>query len=407
MEEIELSIFQHGENVVAQLQALLAQFEKQERIHVNLSVIPFAGAWSHMVEIALYQHGPDVSEVGSTWLGDFHRMNALRPYEAAEIRSLGGAEVFLPAAWKSGSTGVEPSGTAAVWGIPWVADTRVVFYRKDVLEQAGIDETTAFKSHAALESTLARIQETSQLAPASQMAPISLPTSRSRITLHNLASWIWKEGGEFLSPDGKQILFDQPAARQGMRQYFSLAKYLPPALHGLDDSQAGEAFLQGRSAVTVSGHWLVFGLGADPKVQEQTRVAPVPGVSFAGGFHLVIWRHSRKASAAFKLVEFLAGRNVPEGIFPGVGLPVRMDTIENTPLKQQPLFKELLGVLDGARSFPSGHIWGLVEKQLTDLTPHIWNEILALPDRGDLAAIDAILDEYLSPLVRRLKITIG
>ncbi|HNT22849.1 MAG TPA: extracellular solute-binding protein [Anaerolineales bacterium] len=401
MDEIELSIFQHSDDVTQNMQTLLAQFEKQERIHVNLTVMPFPGAWARMVEFALYQHGPDVSQVGSTWLGDFERMNALRPYLATEIRGLGGAEAFLPAAWNSGSSGSEGVGGSMTWGIPWLADTRVIFYRKDVLEQAGIDETTAFASSAALDATLSRIQETSQL------APLSLSTQRSRITLHNLASWIWNEGGEFLSPDGKKILFDQPAARQGMRQYFSLAKYLSPSLSGLDDSQAGEAFIQGQAAVTVSGHWLVFGFGANPQIQQCIRIAPLPGISFAGGFHLVIWQHSRKATAAYKLVEFLAGRNTPNSLFPSMGLPVRKDTIDNTPLKQQPLFKELIGVLDGARSFPSGHIWGLVEKQLTDLAPYIWKDILSLPDRSDIKAIDAILDQYLTPLARRLKITIG
>ncbi len=401
MDEIELSIFQHGNDVTKNMQALLAQFEKQERIHVNLTVMPFPGAWSRMVEFALYQHGPDVSQVGSTWLGDFQRMNALRPYLSTEIRSLGGAEAFLPAAWNSGSSSGEVINSPMVWGIPWVADTRVIFYRKDLLEQAGIDETTAFTSHAALDATLNRIQETSQL------PPLSLSTQRSRITLHNLASWIWNEGGEFLSSDGKKILFDQPAARQGMCKYFSLAKYISLSLSGLEDSQAGEAFAQGQAAVTISGHWLVFGLGANPQVQQFIRVAPVPGVSFAGGFHLVIWQHSRKTSAAYKLVEFLAGRNAPDSFFPALGLPVRQDIIKNTPLKQQPLFKELIGVLDGARSFPSGHIWGLVEKQLTDLAPYIWKDVLALPDRGDVTAIDAILDQYLTPLARRLKITIG
>ncbi len=401
MEEIEFSVFEHGAEVIENLQELLAAFEKQERIRVRLNVMPFSGAWARLVEIALYHHGPDVSNVGNTWVGDFQRMNALRLYSPAEIQRLGGAEAFLPAAWQSGSTAGEASAAPKIWGIPWAADTRVIFYRKDVLEQAGVDAATAFASHEALENTLARIQATSPI------APLSLPTRRSRITLHNLASWIWQEGGEFLSADGKNILFDQPAARQGMRKYFSLAKYLPPSLHHLDDSQAGEAFIQGQAAITLSGHWLSIGLEPNLQAKQQTRVAPVPGVPFAGGFHLVVWKHSRKEAAAFKLIEFLAGSNMGASIFPGMGLPVRMDMIENTALKQQPLFAEMIGSLDRARSFPSGHIWGLVEKQLTDRIPAIWADVLALPDRGDIDALDAILDQYLAPLARRLKITIG
>ncbi|MBN2146317.1 MAG: extracellular solute-binding protein [Anaerolineales bacterium] len=402
MEEIEFSIFQHGPGALENLHALMEQFEQKHGIHVRLNILPFSGAWARMMEMALYQHGPDISEVGSTWLGDFERMNALRPFTPAEVRSLGGSDAFLPASWLSGTASGERAGSPrTVWAIPWVTDTRVIFYRRDVLEQAGIDEAEAFTSHEALMNTLARIQEKGKL------PPLSIPSQRSRITLHNLASWIWKEEGGFLSPDGKKLLFDLPPARRGMRQYFSLARYLTQETQGLDDSQAGQVFMQGRAAVTVSGQWLVFGLNADPLVERETRVSRVPGVSFAGGFHLVIWQYSTKTPAALKLVDFLAGNNPPESVYPGVGLPVRVEHIKTTPIRQQPLFKEIIEVLDGARAFPSGHMWGLIEKQLADMIPNIWRDVLALPDRGDEAAIDAILDRYISPLAHRLKVMFG
>ena len=71
------------------LRSLLAEFEAKQRIRVHLTVMPFAGAWSAMVRMALYEDGPDVSAVGTSWVGDFVRMNALRPYQEAEVRALG------------------------------------------------------------------------------------------------------------------------------------------------------------------------------------------------------------------------------------------------------------------------------------------------------------------------------
>lgn len=66
MGTIEFSIFDHGPEAVELMGSTLAKFERQHRIHMNLEVIPYQGAWARMVQIALYNDGPAVSEIGST-----------------------------------------------------------------------------------------------------------------------------------------------------------------------------------------------------------------------------------------------------------------------------------------------------------------------------------------------------
>src|SRR5512136_2051457 len=100
MEEVSFSVFDHGADAIAHLRSLLAEFERRQHVRVHLTVLPFEGAWNAMVRMALYMDGPDVSAVGTSWVGDFVRMDALRPYSGAEVRALGDAESFLKASWQ-------------------------------------------------------------------------------------------------------------------------------------------------------------------------------------------------------------------------------------------------------------------------------------------------------------------
>jgi multiple sugar transport system substrate-binding protein len=413
MEEIEFSIFDQGPDAVDLVRNLLSDFESREKVHINLTVMPFSGSWARLVQVALYHDGPDVSMIGSTWVSDFVRMNALRPFTLQEIRTLGGAESFLPASWRSSTS--EEAGIASIWAVPWLTDTRLLYYHRAPMEKAGLDPLTAFQSADALESTLQRLQA------CGVESPIVIPTLRSRIGMHHLACYIWGAGGDFLSPDGNEIVFDQPAARQGMKNYLHLGRYLSTAARGLGDGQTDNHFWS-EAAITFSGQWLA----TDPRMGtgisdggSLVGIASIPGVPFVGGFHLVTWQHTNKARTAIKLIDYLAGpyagfrgHSTNFSPYPSMGLPARLELIDRFPPPgpddptapiYQPPFSAILPLLKEGHALPAGHMWGLIEKHLTDLLPILWEEVLA-SENSDL---DAILNKFIPPLVRRLKLSLS
>jgi len=62
--EIEFSIQAPDADLI---QPLLAEFEAKYHIQVKLRLLTWDAAWSELVKVALYNDGPDISEVGSTW----------------------------------------------------------------------------------------------------------------------------------------------------------------------------------------------------------------------------------------------------------------------------------------------------------------------------------------------------
>ena len=389
MVELELSMMQHGDDPIRGIRLLLDQFEAEQHIHVRLTLLPWDIAWVELVKVALYGHGPDVSEIGTTWIGNLIAMNTLRPFASMELAMLGGAAAFLPSSWQSSAV----LGEKEVCAIPWLADTRLIYYRRDLLDKAGVDVATAFSSPRQLALTLGRLSDHGI------DLPWVVPNRYAWNTLHNIVSWVWGAGGDFVTADGKRVIFDQPEARAGMKAYFELYRYLAPEARHLDGIQSDAFFSQRQVAVTITGPWLMlWNRRPNPSVVANWGVALPPGAPFVGGSNLVVWRHTQHEREALKLVKFLTSKQIQLQNSTIGMLPVRLEILAEPAFADDPVQAVMGQALRAGRSFPALRLWGLIEDKLIHVYTQLWTDILQSPDPD----IDALLGKYLPPLAEQL-----
>ena len=390
--EIEFSLMADS---AANIQPLLDQFEAAHGLRVRLRLMRWDTAWSDLVKVALYGDGPDLSEIGSTWLGDLVAMNALRPFSEPELALLGGGPAFLPSTW----LGSQLVGDPHQWAVPWLTGARLLFYRRDLLAQAGLDPAAAFADPAHLHATVAA------LAAASVAVPWTVPTGPTHTTLLNIASWVWGAGGDLISPDGKRTTFSHPAARAGMRAYYALGQFLAPAVQALTGLQPDGQFLDSpETAITLSGPWLCGAAQSRPALAAQLGVALPPGPSFVGGSHLVVWKHGRQAEAAVQLAAFLTAAGPQLAYSQAVGLlPTRLEALAAPPFGTHPFWQLATRGLRTGRSLPVTRSWGLMEDRLTTALAAVWAEVLADP----AADLDDLIRRRLEPLAQRLDLVLG
>jgi multiple sugar transport system substrate-binding protein len=388
-QELEFSIMAVDDTGI---RPLLDAFEKENHIHVRVTLLSWDSAWSSLVRNAIYGDGPDISEVGNTWLGDLIGMNALRPFSPAEMAELGHSSEFLPLA-------VKPclgQGEATAWAIPWLASVRLVYYRASLLRSAGIDLATAFSGIDCFEKTISSLQS------ANIPIPWAVPTNLARATLLNVASWLWASGGTFLAPDLRSTRFMEPQALDGLAAYYRLGRFLGPGFSQTSSIDSDDVFMKHLDcAMALSGAWMMR--SPNLKQGDDVYAALPPGPSFVGGSDLVVWKHSKNASAAFKLVRFLT--SVPAQISysqHGGLLPVRLAALQSEPYISDPHWQVAVSALHSGRTFPISKLWGLVEDRLTTAFWAAWNETLADPDSDPLP----ILTKLLGPLARRLDETL-
>jgi multiple sugar transport system substrate-binding protein len=397
VQEIELSTMSFSGPLEGELRDLLRDFEARHNARVNLHLLEWETSWSELLRYTFAGHGPAVSEVGDTWLASLALMNALRPFSAREVAAFGGQASFLPAATRSSSLPNDPT----VWSMPWLAETRAIYYRRDLLVAAGVDESTAFATQANLEQTLQRLQESGVA------MPWVVPSEPGVDTLHNLNSWIWGAGGDYVDPAHRRVTIAEEPARAGLRAYFGLHRFLAAEAHHLSIAQTDALFAAERAAATISGPWLAtpaFG-AAEPARLERVGVALPPGVPTVLGSHLVIWKHTpyRQEKLALELIAFLTGQQAQSLASQQVGmLPVRLDALAGPPFAEDPIYRTFVAGLRAGRSFPVMRLWATVEEHLTAALGRLWASVLANPD----ADLDSLIRAELEPLTQRLNRTL-
>ncbi len=391
-----LSIANHT-GIVQTLRPILEHFEQERRSSVAITVMEWDTIWKDLVNIGIYQRGADVSEIGTTWLGSLISMNSLRAFTPAEIGQIGGEAAFLPAAWKTTSL----VGDDRVLAIPFLADVRVIYYWRDMLEKAGVAEETAFSSIGNMEETLGRLKG---VVP----TPWALSTDKStHDTLYNASTWVWGAGGDYISPDGQSTQLTAPAVRSALKSFYGLHRFMPAEGQPMNGDRVMDLFRERRVAAILAGPWVLTNLRgqASPAgLLPRLGIALPPGPSFVGGMHLVVWQHARYFQECIELIRYLVTPAAQSQYCPILGLlPVRTEALAEPYYSADPHYKVLVEALHKGRSATGFALWGMVEDKLSASLIQVWWDIFNRPEDS----LDAILSRHLDALAARLDITLG
>lgn len=361
------------------MEELLEEFEARSHIHVNLSVIDWEKERSEVVNLALRRHEGDVLLVGTPITSDLIGMNVLRPFTEREIAALGGASAYLASRWRSG---ISP-GRSMVWAVPWMVDIRVIYYWRDMLAQAGVEEEGAFRDYPSMRATLEQLKS-------AVIQPWVVNNIRY-YTLHAVASFIWEQGGDLFAPSGNKVAFHEDPALQGIRNYFSFQRGLGQAVPDVTGP-----FLQRQAAVTIMNAWAMTA-----EIPEGLGVASIPGGSYVGGIDMMIWNHSRSDSEAFQLVSFLSQADVQWRTGGQLGwLPPQLSELTSGTVMSHPVRGALARAALTGRTFPCVSMIGIVEDRLSTALSLIQSRLQDDPS----ADIDELLQTFIVPLGRRMNL---
>ena len=375
----------------------LHAFEQQSNVKIDLQAFDWPNAWTELMKISLYGHGPIISETGNTWMSSLAGQNSLRPFTINEIAAIGGADKFLPAAWQS----CIDFDNETILAIPWALNTYLAYYRRDLFGQAGVDESSAFASIEAFAQALVSLQK------AGIEMPLAIPTAGNSVSvLHNASSFVWKMGGELITPDGKKVLFSNPGTLAGLKAYFGLYQFMPAAARDLTDEACIHAYLEGRTAITLRSPDLLSQINRKPSesISQNTGIAMQPGIPFVGGSNLIIWKHVQPAQEAIavKLVRYLSSTDSMVTLFREIGyIPANLEALNQ--VEREETYIPLTQSLKIGRALQRVPLWGLVEDKLVKALNHIWQIIFATPEPN----VGRIIEDTLLPLEERLNNTLS
>ncbi|MGG6462780.1 sugar ABC transporter substrate-binding protein [Solilutibacter silvestris] len=286
---------QEGEAVAK----LLPEFERMHPgIRVDLQQVPWTAAHEKLLTAFAGDALPDVVPLGTTWIPEFEALDALAPLDARIAASSLDSNDFFAGSWDTGRI------DGKTWAVPWYAETRLPYQRRDMLQDAGV---TSMPQN--WDEWLAAMAAVKKKQGGDKYA-ILLPTNEFEPLL-NLAI---QQQDPLLRDEGRYGNFRSAGFKRTLAFYKKMfdAGYAP-RLDNTRISNVWDEFGNGLFAYYISGPWNIseFRKRLPRSLDGAWGTMPLPGPegpgrSIMGGTSFVVFRSSKRQDDAWALVQWLS-----------------------------------------------------------------------------------------------------
>ena len=345
------------------VQELIKEFERDHpTVRVRVQQIPWSAAHEKLLTAHVGDASPDIAQLGNTWIPEFVALRALEPLDSSlAVSPSVDSSDFFPGIWETNVI------DGAAYGIPWYVDTRVVFYRKDILEQAGY---SSFPT--TWEDWLLAMRAIKRLVGPGRY-PIYLPSNE----WHQPVIFGMQTGSQLLRDHGTYSTFTEPAFQRAFGFYIRLYRDSLAPVKGLNDvANPYQEFERGYFAMWITGPWNLgeFANRLPDSMQNRWATAPLPGpdgiesgVSLAGGSSLVLFRSSRHQKEAWQLIEFLSRPEQQQRFYELTGdLPARIDAWSDSLINSDRNRKSFWEQLQRVQAPPRVPEWEQIATKVLD-----------------------------------------
>ncbi|MDQ5909061.1 MAG: multiple sugar transport system substrate-binding protein [Pseudomonadota bacterium] len=366
-----------------QVKALLPEFERRHPgIRVRVQQIPWSAAHEKLLTAYAGDAMPDVFQLGNTWIPEFVALRALEPLDA-RLQGWPAAAVndYFPGILATNRL------NGQTWALPWYVDTRLFFYRSDLLKAVGYPEPpTTWDDWLQAMARLKTLDETERYA-------ILLPVNEWQF----LVILALQRGATLLRDRDQYGDFQNPRFKEAFRFYLSLfAEELAPPMSNTQMANLYQEFANGYFAVYITGPWNIgeFRRRLPAGLQDQWMTAPLPGASLAGGASLALSRTSPRQDAAWKLLEYLAEPEQQAQFYQITGdLPARQSAWKIPALAGNRYAQAFRQQLQNVQATPPIPEWERIASRLTYYAEMTARQQMSVDEA--LAALDREVDRIL------------
>lgn len=318
--------FWYGGDGDTDIKPIIKDFTKQTGIKVKIQSIPWSQYNDKLLTAAASKSGPDLMVMGTTSVPNFVSSNSLMDMSNVikKDKNLQANNFF-----KGNVETTKVNGK--YYGVPWYTETRVLYYRKDLLKSVGYNEPP--KNWDALYDVANKLSQRTGKDNYGFSIDQSEPTFGFMMARQN--------GATLLNKDGKTEFNQKPM----VDTMTYLQKFYKNGVAPKNDLKLsiGESFgNKGLLPMFVSGPWMVKSIEQDSGLKEgQWSVAELPqgkdnNISNTGGGDLAVFKYTSHKEEAIKLMKFLSKRENQIKYYKNSNLlPARTDAWSDKSLKNE------------------------------------------------------------------------
>ncbi len=310
---------------------------------VKVTPVPWDSAHDKIATAIAGGQTPDVSLIGTTWMGEFAKTGGLDPTPTDLVNS----SAFFKGAWDT--TVVD--GTS--YGAPWYVETRLLYVNKAVAEKSGVSGPP--KTWNELRAAFQAFQD-----KGGAKWGVSLHTGGEG-AWQTVMPFVWQNGGDVLN--GKSFAFDSQQTVEALDYYKSFfSEGLAPK--DLPQGTQEPDFVKGKIGAFISGPWHI-GILKDQDGGDSFELWHMPGeqsaTSFVGGGNLAVFKDAKNRDGAWKFVSYLTRPDVQVTWYKTVNdLPSVTKAWQDPALRGDPMLSAFGEQLKDAKSPPAIATWDQV-----------------------------------------------
>lgn len=345
---------------------LIPEFEKENPgIRVDIQNIPWTAAHEKLLTAFAADGLPDVCQLGNTWIPEFAALDTLQPLQPyVDSSKVVDPKDYFAGIWDTSVI------DGQLYGVPWYVDTRLLFYRKDMLRDAGVE--TLPQTWAEWEQAMAAVKK--HVGPKRYAILMPINEFEQQLSLGlQLDDPLLRDHNNYGN-------FRSPGFRKALGFYANMFEQdWAPKMSETQISNVWDEFFNGFYAFYISGPWNIreFRKLEPAALKGQWGTMPLPGpdgpgAGIAGGTSLVIFRKSQQKDAAWKLIEFLSRPQTQARFHALIGdMPPRRSTWEYPSLANDPLAHAFRDQLERVKPAPKVLEWERIVQEMRLVTERV------------------------------------
>ncbi len=363
-------------------------YEAQTGIHINIAEFPYANLFEkELVDLNARTGAYDLIMLDDPWFPRFagqEVLTDLKPFY--ERRGKSGPDDDFVA--NSLALCKHPYQSGALYALPYVGNSQLFFYRKDVFQKHALKEPATWDEVLAA-AKLIQEREPAGAPGGGKMHGYVMRAAQGNAAVADFMPIFWAFGAEMFDASGKPTV-NSAEGINALKFMLELGKYSPPGYASFNADEVSAHLLQGTAAMSINWPaWITsFKDPAKSKVIGQMEFTIMPGAKNPGRAEIGNWliaipRDARNAEGAFDFLVWATSRD-----------QMKQSALRGNPPTRQSIFKDA----EMIAKFPAypNQLRSLENSRPRPRTP-LWNEIensfgifLSKANSGELSAEDAL-----------------
>jgi multiple sugar transport system substrate-binding protein len=361
-------------------------YEARTGVHIQIAQFPYANLFEkELIDLNSRTGAYDLIMMDDPWFPRFAGSQFLTDLTPL-LEKRGHAGPDADFVGSSVAVCRHPYQTGALFALPYVGNSQLFFYRKDLFAKHGLKEPATWNDVLAAAKT---IQEKEPAVNGGKMYGYVMRAAQGNAAVADFMPIFWAFGAEMFDANGKPTV-NTPAGVAALQFMLELGKYSPPGYASFNADEVSAHLLQGTAAMSINWPaWIsAFSNPAKSKVIGKIEFTTLPGAVKPGQAEIGNWliaipRYSQNAAPAMDFLLWATSAEQMRRSAERGNPPTRKSLFQDPQLVAKfPAYPAQFRSLETSRPRPRTPQWNEIE--------NAFGIFLSKANSGELSPADAM-----------------